>query len=163
MAAETLSRASEKLKSAKRTRTGTPKAPIILAAIESSASETDPLIRELWANLLAQELDGGRVHPEFPQVLRRLSAQDAHVLSQIAQAEDRKSASFKQAVGRFAATFSIADAVISLIVVDEPGSFIHEHLEALNLIRRRDGRWTLTLTGRAFIHAVTDSWPPSAA
>jgi len=35
-------------------------------------------------NLLAQEILDGQVHPEFPAILRRLSAQDAQMLSEIA-------------------------------------------------------------------------------
>jgi len=91
-------------------------------------------------------------------MLQRLSSSDAHVLSQIAEQEKDKSVAFKKALKRFAVSFSMAGVAIELIHPDEKGSFIHEHLSHLHLVRKSDGMWSLTLTGKAFIQAVSDSW-----
>lgn len=158
LAAQTMARATEKVTTSKKTPNGTAKASIVIAAIESSATETDGVLRELWANLLAQELVTGSVHPEFPRVLSRLSSSDAKVLAQIAEREGSKSVDLKRAIKRFTASISILGAGIAIGVPDEERTFTHEHLVSLNLTKLRDGAWALTLTGQAFIQSVTDSW-----
>ncbi len=76
-------RATEKVKH--RSKKGViPKAPILLTVLEASSIETDETLRELWANLLAQEIASGSVHPEFTRTLSRLSSTDAQVLANIA-------------------------------------------------------------------------------
>lgn len=158
LTAQTLARATEKVTKSKKTPNGKAKASIVIASIESSASETDGVLRELWANLLAQEIVTGSVHPEFPRILSRLSSSDAKLLSQIAEREGSKSLDFTRAIKRLNASISIFGASISLLQSDEDSSFMHEHLASLNLTKRRDGIWTLTSTGKAFIQSVTDSW-----
>jgi len=113
--------------------------------------------------LLAQEIVAGKVHPEFPKILSRLSAHDAQILAQIAEREKDKSVALKRAVKRFSASLSILGFGVGLMASDEQGSFTHEHLANLNLIRRRDGIWALTLTGKAFIQSVSDAWDDERA
>ena len=158
LASQAMARAAEKVKNSKKIPSGRAKANIVIAAIEFSATETDEILRELWANLLAQEIVAGTVHPEFPRILSRLSSSDAQVLAQIAESEVDESRELKRAIKRFGATFSIPGATINALAPDEAGTFTHEHLANLNLTRRRDGLWALTLTGKAFIQSVTDSW-----
>ena len=158
LASETMARAAEKVTKSRKVPNGTAKASVVIAAIESSATETDSILRELWANLLAQEIVTGTVHPEFPRILSRLSSTDAQVLAQIAEREGSKSAELKGAFKRFSASISILGGTLSILDPDEEGSFTHEQLASLNLAKRRDGIWALTLTGKAFIQSVTDSW-----
>jgi len=158
LASQTMARATEKVAKSNRLPNGKAKANIVIAAIESSATETDGVLRELWSNLLAQEIVTGSVHPEFPKILSRLSSHDAQILAQIAEREGDKSIELKQAIKRFSASISILGTTVSILNPDEEGSFTHEHLANLNLIKRKDGIWILTLIGTAFIQSVTDSW-----
>jgi hypothetical protein len=162
LAAEAMSKAQEKIAQSKKKPSGSAKAKIIIAAIEATATETDMVARELWSNLLAQEIVNGNVHPEFPKILGRLSASDAQLLAQIAERQKDKSAQLKIAIKAFSASISYilriaAVELIQPVQPDEKGSFAHEHLANLNLIRRREGVWGLTLTGKAFIQSVSDS------
>lgn len=158
LASEMMARATAKIIESKRKPTGNAKASIVIAAIEASACETDAVIRELWSNLVAQEITEGKVHPEFPRVLSRLSASDAKLLAQIAGQEKDKSLGFKLAIKKFTASISILGASIELFDPEDDSTFAHEQLSNLNLIRRIQGHWSLSLTGKAFIQSVSDSW-----
>jgi len=163
LAAEAMSKAQEKVVQSKKKPSGKAKANIVIAAIEATGSETDIVARELWSNLLAQEIINGNVHPEFPRILSRLSASDAQMLAQIAERQEGKSAQLKIAIKKFSASISILGIAVELLQPDEEGTFTHEHLESLNLVCRREGAWGLTLTGKAFIQSVSDSWSDEAA
>jgi hypothetical protein len=156
LAADAMAKTQEKISQSKKKPTGKAKASIVIAAIEATGTETDVVARELWTNLLAQEMITGEVHPEFPRILRRLSPGDAELLAEIAEREKDKSAQLKIAIRRFVASLVVIR--LDLLPQLEGNSFIHEHLAGLNLIRRNDGVWNLTLTGKAFIQAVTDPW-----
>jgi hypothetical protein len=160
LAADVVVRASRKAGASKRTVAQPPSAGIVIGTIEAAGSESDPVLRELWANLLAQELTQGGVHPELLGLLRRLSANDARVLSEVAEKEG--GAQLLASVNRILASFSVAGLSVSMLTQQE-GSFTHEHLGRLNLIRHTNGAWVLTHTGRAFIKAVTDPAVQSAA
>lgn len=163
LAADAIAKAQEKISQSKKKPSGKAKASVVIAAIEATATETDVVARELWTNLLAQEIITGEVHPEFPRILGRLSAGDARLLAQIAEREQDKSVRLKIAIRRFAANISVFDISLDLLQPDEESSFTHEHLASLNLVRRKDGFWSLTLTGKAFIQSVSDSWNDAQA
>lgn len=153
LAAENVAKAQDKATRSKRAPSGTPKANIIIAAIEASGIQTDLLLRELWANLLPQELVTANIHPEFPHILSRLNAPDAQLLAQVADREHAKSEELKKIITKFSAGilgFSIT------VLGSERASFNHEHLHHLNLIEKDEGLWRLTYTGRAFIQAVIE-------
>jgi hypothetical protein len=59
LAADNLAKAQEKVAKSRRAPSDKPKPSIIIAAIESSGTQTDGLLRELWASLLHQP-DGRR-------------------------------------------------------------------------------------------------------
>lgn len=163
LAAEAMAKAQEKIAQSKKKGAGKAKANIVITAIEATATETDVVIRELWSNLLAQEIVNGNVHPEFPRILSRLSASDAQLLAQVAERQKNKSAQLKIAIKKFSASISIFGIAAELMQPDEEGSFAHEHLASLNLVRRKEGTWGLTLTGKAFIQSVSDSWSDEPA
>ena len=156
LAAENVAKTAAKVARSRRLPSGKAKARIVVAAIEASGRETDPVMRELWSNLLAQEITDGTVHPEFPLVLSRLSSRDAQLLARIAEREKDKSKALKAAVRSLASSISILGLSIGRLDREE-SSFTHEHLEHLMLIRASDGVWSLTSTGRAFIGAVSDA------
>jgi hypothetical protein len=149
IASQTMSRAVDKASSSNRKRKNEPKPSIILKVIEDSSSEVDTTLRELWTNLVANELVDGSVHPEFVRILSRLSAVDAQRLIEITQKSEQK-LPIKLALN----ILTLLSTKISLS--DEPTTFIDVHLSNLNLIRRSDSIWKLTVTGRAFLEAVSD-------
>ncbi len=49
-------------------------------SIEEAAKETDPLLHEMWANLIASQLSDDLCHPHFVEILTHFSAAEAHLL-----------------------------------------------------------------------------------
>jgi len=156
LAAEMLNSAAQKARKRKKTHQSrrTLNANLMINAIEKSGAETDPVIRELWSNLLAEEISEGEAHPEFARILGRLSGHDAQILAEIAEQEADKSVAFKKTANSFMASISMFGISLE---IRQNGSFNHEHLKSLGLIERQSGAWELTLTGEAFIHAVSDT------
>ena len=150
IASQTISRANEKASRSSRKRKNEPKPSIILKVIENSSTEVDTTLRELWTNLVANELVDGSVHPEFVRILSRLSAVDAQRLIEIAQEPEQK-LPIKIALE----ILNLLNAKISL-PEDKPTTFIDVHLSTLNLIKKSGGIWKATITGRAFLEAVSD-------
>lgn len=57
-------------------------------AIEEASKETDPLLHEMWANLLTSQLIDNKCHPHFVEILPHFSAAEAKLLvSLIPQSE----------------------------------------------------------------------------
>lgn len=151
-AAEIVEAAKRKAKRSKR-QPNVPRPQILLQAIENGASETDVGVRELWSNLLANEMLGAVVHPEIGRVLARISSEDAQVLVGIVEnSSARFTVLFAQAV-RVAIKSGPFKVAVGL---GDPTTFSHAHLENLDLIKREAGSWVLTVFGEGFIRAVTD-------
>lgn len=155
LAAATLARAQEKVVRSNQEQTRNVKAEILIAVIEEASSQTDPLLHELWSNLLAREFIGGSVHPEFPKLLGRLSALDVQWLAVISERQSEKPDSLRGTMYSIATTLSFVGLPLQQ-QLDERSSFTHEFLASLNLIRRNGGVWESTLFGRAFVHSVSD-------
>jgi hypothetical protein len=158
-AAQTFAKARAKVKKSKRSPKEMPKAPIILKALEESSTQTDETIRELWANLIAQELIEGSVHPEFPIILSRLSAIDAHVLAEIAEKSpktfnQKEFRIFIDALHKY--KIPLLGVTVGGLVGNSKTNFTIEHLSHLNLIEKSGKIWILTITGEEFIKAVSD-------
>lgn len=49
-------------------------------AIEEASKETDPLLHEMWANLLASQLADDTCHPHFVEILPHFSSAEAKLL-----------------------------------------------------------------------------------
>ncbi|QNN23360.1 DUF4393 domain-containing protein [Planctomycetales bacterium ZRK34] len=130
-----------------------PRPNIFIQVLEHASQETDAGIRELWSNLLAQEMVDHSAHPEFGRILTRMTSDDARVLAEIAGRRPTSlSAAFSEAMRRaFAAT------PLGIVLASrDPRTFNHFHLKNLGLIYHEDGFWDLTTIGRAFIKAVSD-------
>lgn len=154
LAAENIAKTKRKIEQSNQQVKGNYKAPIILKAIEESSEQTDETLRELWSNLLAQELIDGDVHPEIPNVLARLSSKDAQVLAQIA--ENSSKVTLTRIAKKVLTSFKFGLITIDIGNLLRERSFNHEHLSNLNLIEFAGGVWSLTLTGEAFIQALRD-------
>ena len=151
LAAQTFDRASEKVRVSKKPLTANVTARIVIEVMNNSSTETDPLLRELWANLLAEEFVSGKVHPEFPKILVRLSPRDAQTLARIAQQSTSKDLSSRLRINSLLATFSVFGVDLQLKQVS---SFVHEHLQNLGLVKRGGGDWALSLIGAEFLRTV---------
>ena len=79
LAGQAISSAKQKAKASGK-KQSVPRPQILLQVIEHTASEADSGVRELWSNLLANEMIGVSVHPEIGRVLARLSSEDAQLL-----------------------------------------------------------------------------------
>jgi hypothetical protein len=64
----------------------------IIRALEEVSKETDPVLHEMWTNLLASEFTNGSAHPHFIQILTHFSSAEAHLLVTL---RDIKSAGYK--------------------------------------------------------------------
>ena len=153
MAAESIATAKKKAEQTGQT-INMPRPQILLQVIEEASSEVDGGIRELWSNLLAQEMLTQGVHPEVGRVLSRLSFQDAQLLVEIAGEKPTVASKL------FAEAVSVAHKMIpfgiSVSLGSDPKTFNHAHLQNLGLIERHDGKWGMTVFGIGFIEAVTD-------
>lgn len=159
LAAETVSRAREKVASSGKKPAGRTKPTVFISAFEAAAKEADPVLHELWANLIAQELLNGSVHPEFTKILASLSAEDAHLLAHIAEEQKKKSVSLLNALRSLSASISVLGIALKLgdLKVSD-ATYIHEHLQRLGLVKETPEAWRLTLTGEAFIKSVSESF-----
>lgn len=164
LAAQILKSAAEKASNSRYDSTRMPRASIMLKVIESSSTETDETLQELWSNLLANELADSSIHPEFIHILSRLSSTDAYRLIDLAQRSDppkKVTLSFKV----FGFEIKFKD------IIEEPTDFTNVHLSNLGLIERpmvetenRSGErekkpasyWKLTIVGEAFIKTVSN-------
>ena len=156
LAAETVKRAKEKVDASSKKPKGRLKSVIIVNAIEKASIESDDTIRDIWSNLIANEILDGSVHPEFPKILERISSNDAVVLLEIA--EGSKKEKVKWAVRTMSAKIAVLGIAFEALL-EEESDFHREHLKNLNLIKKVDGGWKLTLIGEEFLKSVTD---PSA-
>lgn len=156
LVSENFEKANVKIQAAGKQYNRTVKSSVLTGAIEGSANETDEILRELWSNLIAQEIAEGSVHPEFVSILKRMSAEDVHRLVKIAEEDDDKSilARSQKMFNTIGGGIAVTTPLYSYR--EEPADFICEHLAELKLIQQLKGLWILTHTGKAFIVAVSD-------
>ncbi|NEQ68397.1 MAG: DUF4393 domain-containing protein [Symploca sp. SIO1B1] len=150
MAAESIASAQRKVQESGQP-IKMPRPQILLQVIENTSSEVDCGVRELWSNLLAQEMITQSIHPEIGRILSRLSFEDAQLLVAITEAKPNKWTQM------FSETVTLAlTAAFAIHLNYEPQTFNHAHLQNLGLIERHEGKWKLTILGEGFIKAVTD-------
>ncbi len=151
LASETVGTAAAKVKASGKRVVESPSARVVVAVLEHSSTETNPLLRELWANLLAQEFSSGQVHPEFPGLLSRLTSEEAQMLAGVAQHQGETNLRVMKMANDLLSVFKVLGMSLKF---REEQSFVHEHLVSLNLIRFDRGAWELTFMGEAFLKAV---------
>jgi len=124
---------------------------VMVSALEGAALEPDDDFRELWADLIAQEITTGSVHPLRPRALSEMTPIDAGTLSDIYSGKGeramfirKRKVPSKEPAGTPTGTFTESES--------------HGVLMALGLIRRESAvHWVLTAHGEAFIESVL--WP----
>ncbi|TVP59350.1 MAG: DUF4393 domain-containing protein [Nodularia sp. (in: Bacteria)] len=167
IAAQMMSLASEKASGSHHQRNKFPKSSVILKIIESSSSETDTILQELWTNLMANELVYGSIHPEFIRILTQLTSSDVYRLIEVAQ----RTSPPRRVTIRFKILGMKHNFQESS---DYPLNFINAHLSNVGLIQTRELNvvkadimdtsfrinhpryWELTVVGKAFIEAVNN-------
>ena len=112
LAADILEKATQRASTAEVRPSGPIQANVVVAVLDQAGQQTDVNLRELWANLLAQEIVGGDVHPEVVRILSRLTAQEAQVLAELA--EQRKDCSLQVVLKSFTKAL---DASLSLSIL----------------------------------------------
>lgn len=152
-AADAVERAQRKTQALSLPYNARPSARVLISAIDEASVESDDSLRDIWSNLIANELTRGNIHPEFPNILSRLSAADAIVLSEIAEKNANKG--IRAVAVALSASVSVLGVSAGAFFSDDTDAH-HEHLVGLNLIVRRDGKWSLTRFGEEFVRAVTD-------
>ncbi|WP_238114997.1 Abi-alpha family protein [Vibrio cincinnatiensis] len=156
LAAETFRNARKKVEKSKAAPQGNYKSSIIVKVLEQSSQETDMNMRELWENLLAQELIDGSVHPEVVSILSRIAPQDAQTLAKIAD-ESPAGEYVSSFVNSFAKEASVGVAGLYFKIKKRPQfTFSEKLLESLNLIELDDRSWVLTAIGEGFIASVSE-------
>lgn len=155
-ASDTVRRAKEKVDKTSKKTGETPNSIILIRAIENASNETDPDFREIWANLIANELLENQIHPEFPRILERLSKQDAIVLIKIADTTEKSLV--KRVTRTLIYNFQFVSAITYSmpLLLEEKTNFHHLHLNNLGLINKVSGKWELTLIGEEFLKAISD-------
>ena len=153
LAADAVKKATEKVTNTGKKPKGNPKSLIMIRAIENASNETDPNLREIWSNLMANEIIDNQVHPEFPKLLERLSSNDAVTLAEIA--DESKKDSVKKATRSIVYGLQIMGISFSALV-EEATDFSREYLQNLSLIKKTSGQWRLTFFGEEFLKAVAD-------
>ena len=66
-----MKRAKDKAARSKKQAVKFSQPSVLIKVIEASSDETDATLRELWTNLLANEMIDGSVHPEFTRILSK--------------------------------------------------------------------------------------------
>jgi len=59
-----------------------------IKAIEEASKETDPLLHEMWANLIVSQITEINCHPHFVEVLPHLSPSEARMLASLVPLKD---------------------------------------------------------------------------
>ena len=75
-----ISRAREKAQLAGRALQPPASSKTFVKAIEEASKETDPLLHEMWANLIASQLTDKTCHPHFVEILPHFSPAEARLL-----------------------------------------------------------------------------------
>jgi hypothetical protein len=75
-----LARAKSKLDAEHKSLLPPPSTKTFVRSIEEAAKETDPLLHEMWANLIASQLSSGTCHPHFVEILSHFTPEEAKLL-----------------------------------------------------------------------------------
>lgn len=78
-----VSRAKEKADRAHRALIPPASSKTFVKAIEEASKETDPLLHEMWANLIASQLTDETCHPHFVEVMSHFSPAEARLLTEL--------------------------------------------------------------------------------
>jgi hypothetical protein len=161
-----LQRVSKRIQDKKATvRDGFHLGPLI-ATIKATARENDETLRELWTCLLANQLTEDLVHPEFIQILSRMSGQYARKFAEIVNNQEKVRKNLQVAAFSYMLHHARSDRDEDSLRITQlfesfaytsthETDFSEEQLINLRLVNRTSGQLVLTKLGEAFVKAVT--------
>lgn len=126
-----------------------PNPQVVVAALDAASITVDPDLREMWANLLAQEIIYG-VHPQIPVILARMTSEDAKRLVRISKLRRPPILVENRYSGKAAKTLQPSYRYPS--VTKE--SLSDSVLLSLGLARASEGQYSITELGKHFLKAV---------
>ena len=154
--AEVLRKAQQKIEASGKAANQNVQARVVIPALENAGLQDDPVLSELWSNLLAQEFTEGNIHPEFAHLLARMTAEDANVLADVDK--DKGQVTLRAAINRALNQHRVTQQNIATPFYRPATKFTQSQtiLMGMNLIYKGEGGWRLAALGQAFIKAVTD-------
>ena len=159
--ADGLSKAMRRIEVSARSIIPKPDLAVIAPLIEGVSLANKAETREMWINLLSRELSGQEIHPEFVNVLRRLSPNDARLLLTLAQDADGIQARVREGRSRERAQYQMGKANTTLHrPLGMAFDLSEEVLGALNLLEPFQHR-ILSEFGERFLEAVGELRKPS--
>ena len=154
--AETYERAKEKTDNLQVEPAKLKNINVHIVVMDTSSNETDPLKRELLANILANEHLHANVHPELIKILSALTETDITMLMEIAKKETEVKEIINRLKLKYESPFVIRAVLNQMNVVEI--EFSEAVLLRHNLIEiRHKGRLRcLTIIGKELIRCITD-------
>ena len=154
--AETYERAKEKTDNLQVEPAKPKNINVHIVVMDTSSNESDPLKRELLANILANEHLHANVHPELIKILSLLTENDITMLMEIAKKE--KTRGVKELINTLKYGWpGLTGAVLDLVLDVDEVAFSEALLLRHNLIEIWDGRLRrLTIIGKELIRCITD-------
>jgi hypothetical protein len=155
--AETYERARQKIDEANVTPSEPRNMNVHIAVIEFSSAETDPLKRELLANILANEQLKADVHPEIIRLLSIMTAEEIELLTEIASKEENKRVKdYLKLIIPTITHINLLGFGFRFSLIERTNKFSETLLQQYGLIKIYDYGIKLTPIGKEFIRCVTD-------
>jgi len=130
-----------------------PNPSTIIRIIEASKDEIDINLREMWSNLIANEMVDNSVHPKYIIILSQSSVEDALFLLKTAEKSEKKM--IQISANELLKTLPLL-SILPSFYFEEPESINTDILEGHGLIKRSSGVWKLTKLGEGFLSSVVD-------
>lgn len=131
--------------------------------VENVSQCTESMTREMWINLLARDLSDAAVHPEFINILSRLSGEDARLLIDIEKdSEEAKQTlagrEFRKALLPQSQRRDLTAPMLARLfhAGNKPFDLGRAVLESLGLVAQDGGEVFVTEFGMRFLEAVSE-------
>ena len=161
--ADGLDKAQKKIEEGSRTFTGPKNLRTFNQLVENVSQCTESMTREMWINLLARDLCDESVHPEFINILSRLSSEDARLLIEIEENSEkaRKTLARTRLINSMRSRShrpDITSTVLARLLAtgNKPFDFGQAVLESLGLVQEEAGEVFVTEFGLRFLEAVSE-------
>ena len=132
-------------------------AKTVIHSFEEVKYETNEYLRELWSNLISQELLEGEISPIYVEILGKMTRGDAETLKTIYDgfdSEEEKENLRKQAFLYKSLRYSGKSLDHQAIELFEKQTSEEEHLEELGLIWPSGRRWFITPLGLKLLETI---------
>lgn len=146
-----------------------PRFSVLVELLDEVSLANEGLTRQMWINLLTEEIAAGGVHPEFVNTLRRLAPEDARLLLNIASKSNANRQKIR--VRSYLRKITTDDSQIRgrremawiFATSQKPFNLSQTVLKSLQLIEEKSGVHLLTEFGEAFLGAVGEQTESSSS